>query len=44
MGYNHHVFTFEVQTASYVVFGNERRVLAWDRNDGLRELPFPEAE
>lgn len=41
---SHHVFTFEVHTASYVVFGGERRVLAWDRNDGLRELPFPEAE
>jgi len=41
---NHHVFTFEVHMASYVVFGNERRVLAWDRSDGLRELPFPEAE
>jgi Pyridoxamine 5'-phosphate oxidase len=41
---NYHVFTFDLQSASYMVFGPERRVVTWEPTEGLRERPFPEAE
>jgi general stress protein 26 len=41
---NYHAFALDVQRASYIVFGRDRRALAWDGSSGLRELPFPEVE
>ncbi len=39
---NYHLFSLDVRSASYIVFGDVRRVLAWDPDTGLRELPFPD--
>jgi len=38
---NYHCFVLDVERAAFVVFGERREVLAWDRARGLRHLPFP---
>ena len=38
---NYHCFTFDIERASYIVFGDDRRLIAWDPQRGLRELAFP---
>lgn len=39
---NYHCFSLDVESAAFIVFGGERRVVAWDQARGLRELPFPD--
>jgi hypothetical protein len=39
-----HVFAFGIERAGYITFAEPRRVMAWDAERGLRELPFPGAE
>lgn len=41
---NFHVFAVDVRSAGYITFAEPRRVLTWDPERGLRELPFPDAE
>jgi hypothetical protein len=41
---NFHVFAIDVRSAGYITFAEPRRVLAWDQERGVRELPFPDAE
>lgn len=40
---NYHLFSLEVESAGYIVFGDERRVLTWDRLRGLQRPPFPDS-
>ena len=39
---NYHCFAMDVDSAAYIVFGDDRRVMTWDAARGLRRLPFPE--
>ena len=39
---NYHCFVLDVESAAFIVFGGERRVITWDAARGLRELPFPD--
>jgi len=39
---NYHCFAMDVESAAYIVFGDDRRVTTWDGERGLRRLPFPE--
>ncbi len=41
---DYHLFSLDVEQASYIVFGEERHVLSWDPDRGLRQLPFPETD
>jgi pyridoxamine 5'-phosphate oxidase-like protein len=40
---NFHAFAVDVRSAGFITFAEPRRVLAWDADRGLRELPFPDA-
>jgi hypothetical protein len=35
-----HLFSLDVETAGFTVFGVEHRALAWDPTTGLREMPL----
>lgn len=41
---NHHVFSLDVESASYVRFGDDPTILVWDGVRGLRSMPFPDVE
>jgi hypothetical protein len=35
-----HLFSLEVESAGFTIFGDEQRALAWDPVSGLRQLPL----
>ena len=37
-----HLFSLDVESAAYIVFGERRDVMTWDAVRGLRHLPFPD--
>ena len=37
-----HLFSLDVESAAYIVFGDHRRLLTWDAVRGLRDLPPPD--
>jgi hypothetical protein len=38
----YHLFSLDVERAAYIVFGDQRRLLTWDAERGLRHLPVPD--
>jgi pyridoxamine 5'-phosphate oxidase-like protein len=41
---NFHAFVVDVRSAGFITFADPRQVLTWNPAQGLRELPFPDAE
>lgn len=41
---NHHVFSLDVESASYVRLRDDATILIWDGVRGLRSMPFPDVE
>jgi Pyridoxamine 5'-phosphate oxidase len=41
---DHHVFSLDVERAAYIRFGDDRMLLTWDPDAGLRTPPFPEED
>ena len=35
-----HLFSLDVESAGFTIFGEENRALAWDAGAGLRRLPL----
>ena len=38
---NYHCFSVDVEKAGYIRFGDDKAVLSWDPERGLRRLPHP---
>lgn len=38
---DYHCFSIDVERAGYITFAEPHRVIAWDLERGLRQLPFP---
>lgn len=38
----YHLFALDIESAGYIVFGDDRHALTWDPSNGLRALPFAE--
>lgn len=38
----YHLFALDIESAGYIVFGDDRHALTWDASSGLRALPFAE--
>jgi hypothetical protein len=38
----YHLFALDIESAGYIVFGNDRHALTWDPSSGMRRLPLAE--
>jgi hypothetical protein len=38
----YHLFALDIESAGYIVFGDDRHALTWDPSSGIRRLPLAE--
>jgi hypothetical protein len=38
----YHLFALDIESAGYIVFGDDRHALTWDPSSGMRRLPLAE--